>query len=174
MKKTVIFLAGIVFLAGCSNEEMIQCRMERQSLQLEVDQLNQKLADANLVNYQDKTNSELKIASLESTLTRARQQLVEAQSKISTELPELQEAYNNVKEQLEMANNALREELAKTLAFQGDLQALRDEVKRLTELLANKEELLKQANAKLAELAAAVTAAPPSAVVEQPAVEAAQ
>ncbi len=171
MKKTVIFLAGLVFIAGCSNEEMIQCRMERQSLQLEVDQLNQKLADANLVNYQDKTNSELKIASLESTLTRARQQLTEAQSKIGTELPELQQAYNTVKEQLELANNALREELAKTLANQSDLQALKEEVKRLTELLANKEELLKQANAKLAEMTAAM-AATPAAVVEQPVEEA--
>lgn len=152
MKKTVIILIGLFAMAGCSNTELIDCNTERQKLRLQVDELNQKVNDMSIASFQDKTNAELKIANLESILKRTQVQLEEANLKLEISLPELQKAHDQIKEQLEIANEAIRQELAKNLAFQKDNQQLKDEIKKLTEAVTQKDELLKEANKKLGEL----------------------
>ena len=156
MKKTGLLFVGLLALAGCSSEKLVDCRMERQELRIQIDKLNETNDNLNLQVTRDKQQYELLIAGLESKLKSAQLELEEVTRKLDTEFPELQSAYDSVSEQLNTANNAIRKELADKLNLKESIKQFQQQLSEIEEKLKQKDELLKQANEKLEQMTKAL------------------
>ena len=155
MKKIIVILSMLI-VAGCSNQKLINCNMERQELRIENDVLNQKLVDAADEAAIKKAELSQKLNKSEQLLAQQKATMAELKIIVDQQLPELEKTYNKVKEQLEAANEAVRKELTRNVENKEIIKQLKQQVEQLQQSVENKDKLLNEANEKLIKLTEAV------------------
>ena len=155
MKKVFLFIC-LVVVAGCSKQKLIDCNMERQNLRVENDVLNQQIVDAQEMAAMQKAEWSQKLLQAESKLAEMKKSAAEMKIIIDQKVPELEKAYNDVKEQLQAANEAVRTELQKNIESKKQIKQLVQQVEQLKNAVEGKDKLLIEANEKLKQLADAI------------------
>ncbi len=158
MKKLAIILLSMILVAGCSNQKLIDCNVERQELRIENDVLSQKVVDTANEAAVQKAELSQKIKKAETQLASQKTAMADLQKIVDQQLPELKKAYDKIKEQLETANEAVRQELHKNVENKNMIKQLEKQVEELKNTIESKEKLLKEANDKLATLTEALKA----------------